>query len=143
MKKYLIYSTIVIVAIIVINIVLENVLILPIMYKNSSLLDKESNYQIKSLVIDAIKDRCSSLYNIDSENIYSNETKEIIQYEFSKKNKSPVCFFDRNFMETLVISENSKYQLVVKMNYPEQYIYNFIITKKDDRFLIEFFQLDI
>lgn len=144
MKKHYLLTIIILIALfIIVMILLKSVFMLPFMYKSNTSFDKDTNYQIKTLVINAVKDRCSLLYDIDETGIYTSDSKDIIQYDVKAKFKSPICFFNYDFMDSLYQNKDSTYHVIVKMKFPEEYFYDFVISKNGDRYFIEFFQLDI
>lgn len=69
---------------------------------------------------------------------------ENIQYdESASAEKSWMCIINRDFMESAhAISENG-YSVIVKVSYPEEYYYNFMIENTDKGYVIKSFQLDI
>lgn len=131
----------------IVNFLLGNIFLWHGIYMNNLKLKWEENVEIKKLVLAAIKDRCSELYDINKTEIYDANASEleIIQYDEEAKVKktSWVCLFDPFFMDNVTKNEN-EYIIKVKMIYPESYYYE-IHIQKDTRnnYIITSFVLDV
>lgn len=126
-----------------ISLILQCVILSPIMYKNNNAFLSAESKQIKSLVLNAVKDRCSNIYEIDKESIYSSDPNaDIIERIEPSEEKSLFCFIDRNFMDTLV-KRDSTYTVIVKCYFPESYIYHLTMEKQGEKYVITEFLLDI
>lgn len=142
MKKRVMFA-IIIILILTMFIVLKNVVLCPIMYKNNTSLSAKENEIIKTLVLKALKDRNSGLYNINQTSIYSFEKKEnIIQLESPNDKKSFLCIIDRNFMQSLVKSDDHTYELIINVYYPEHCYYHFTIEGSANNYIITYFLID-
>lgn len=115
------------------------------LYPNNSSLTVEENEKIKAVLLGAVKDRCSVLYKVDTNEIYDMDSAtEIIQNEEQAAvSKSLICLVDPGFMRTVAKTEDGGYQATVKMFYPETYYYCFEIHVIDGKYLITSFKLDI
>lgn len=129
----------------VIAFLLKSVVIWPGAYPNSKVLSTQENKIIKALLLDAVKNRCSSIYRIDPNGIYdADSAKEIIQYDTqSEISKSWFCLIDPNFMRTATKMDDGGYQVTIKLSYPEPYYYCFAINVIEGRYLITSFKIDI
>ena len=114
------------------------------MFSNNSQLQPEVNREIKTLVLQAVKDRCSSVYNVDREQIFDLDSENLIAAGAldSPADKSLFCIMDSQFMRSAAFSDG-KYTVRVKMYYPESYYYEFIIEKQGDQYRITSFSIDI
>jgi hypothetical protein len=145
MKQKLLTITILIgVVVLIILFVFQCVFLLPIMYKNNHVFLSTDNKQIKELVLMAIKDRCSCLYEINKDDIYSSQSEpDIVELIEPSTEKSMFCFIDRNFMDTLVKTGPNTYTVIVKCYFPESYIYHLTMEKQSGKYVITEFLLDI
>ena len=144
MKKFFVILGCSTISVIIILFVLKTMILWQGIYTNNPVLNQRDNYEIKQLLLYAVKDRCSFLFDIDKEKIYSEDSKEyIIQFdEVTQSKKSLICLVDLNFMESLTVLESNEYAIIMKAYYPEDYYYHFKIRKTDDGFVIVSFELD-
>lgn len=124
---------------------LKNVVLWQGVYLNSPSLTAQENKQVKAVILSAIKDRCSSLYKLKADDIYDAEhADKIIQYDKeAQASKGVCCLIDFTFMTTATKIADGRYQVEVKVYYPEAYYYHFEVRVIDGRYLITSFQLDI
>lgn len=144
MKKILLPASICIILIVLISVLFKSVFLLPVMFKNNYNFDTETNKSIKALVLSAVKDRCSTLYEADSKRIYNtNYSNDIIQlHTDSHITKKLICSVDSSFMKSLTQINDDEYSLVVQVNYPEFAFYHFTVKRFGIRYLITSFQID-
>ena len=123
----------------------KNVLVLPICYKNSSLLDKKTNNEIKSLLLKAMKDQCSTLYNMDKKELF---TEDCIQGDLDgarfrgEGRSSWFITIDDNFMKNLIEKSDNEYVTVIKVNWPNEDNYHFNIKLIDGKYMITAMGID-
>ena len=124
---------------------LSSVMMLPARFSNNEALTAEENEMIKTLLLNAVKDRCSLLHKLDANEIYYADNAEvIIQYdEEAKASKGLLCLIDPNFMSTAVKTEDGGYQVTMKIFYPESLYYCFEIHTINGKHLITSFLTDI
>ena len=144
MKKIKIYIAVAFV-LFVCGFLLKNVVLWQGVYLNNWALSAEENQQIKAVILDAVKDRCSYLYHINADHIYDVDSAEkIIQYDTgAQASKSWFCLINFAFMTTATKTANGRYQVEVKTYCPEAYYYCFEVSVIDGHYLITSFQMDI
>ena len=123
-----------------------NILLLPAACANSWQLTWEENSEIKSLVLDAVRDRCSSLYAVDQDEIYDAEAaEEIVQYDAAAGiEKDWFCLIDPGFMRTVTKTGENRYSVIVKTYSPEDLYYHFTVQKDGaGNYVITSFLLDM
>ena len=100
MKKKVKATILIVLAILLCGFVLcKCVYMFPFAYANSFTLDKETNDEVKELVLNAVKDRCSALYETDKANIYDLDCKDdIVQLFDVNKGRRIFCFINYDFM---------------------------------------------
>ena len=142
-RKLWMITTIIGILVLGISLILQCVFLSPIMYKNNNVFSSAESKQIKNLVLNAVKDRCSNVFEIDKESIYSSDLNaDIIEQVEPLNEKSMFCFIDRNFMDTLV-KRGTTYTVIVKCYFPESYIYHLTMEKQGEKYVITEFLLDI
>lgn len=131
--------------IVIVFFLLRNVFLWEEMFKNNSFITSGENRAIKQVVLSAVKDRCSKLFNIDPSDLYKIDSKySNIQLESPNvSGKSLFCLIDPYFMNTLEITDSGMYHVIVKVNYPESYYYHISLIKDNDDYIIVLFELDI
>ena len=122
------------------------VYLLPFTYQDSETLDRETNDTIKELVLNAVKDRCSSLYETNKSNIYDLSHKEdIIQLYDAKKGSHLIVLINSDFMHT-VTGSNGVYEGFLHTYFMEDVSedcnYHFRVEETDQGLRIVFFGLD-
>lgn len=117
----------------------------PAMFPDNEAFSAKENKMIKTLLLDAVKDRCSLLHKLDASDIYHADSAEfIIQYdEEAKASIGLLCLIDSNFMNTAVKTEDGGYQVIMEIFYPESCYYCFEIHTVNGKNLITYFLLDI
>ena len=111
----------------------KNVFLLDFMFLSNKHLDKQTNIEIRSLVLDYFRGNNMSFKNSDT----TTENTSLTTYE-----KSLICIINYDFMKSVSKQENS-YEVIVKCIYPKQYYYHFSIQKIDGCYSIINLELDI
>lgn len=145
MKKYIVVGLAILLFVSVIFFLFSSVMMRPARFPDNEALTAEENKMIKTLLLDAVKDRCSLLHKLDANEIYDADSAEfIIQYdEEAKASKGLLCLIDPNFMNTAVKTEDGGYQVIIKIFYPEDLYYCFEIHTINGKHLITSFLTDI
>lgn len=145
MKKYVVVGLAILLFVSVIFFLFSSVMMRPARFPDNEALTAEENKMIKTLLLDAVKDRCSLLHKLDANEIYDADSAEfIIQYdEEAKASKGLLCLIDPNFMNTAVKTEDGGYQVIIKIFYPEDLYYCFEIHTINGKHLITSFLTDI
>lgn len=143
MKKYII-GLLCALLLIVIILSLSTVFLFPAFFRNSSLIDKKDNQEIKNLILNAIKDRYSILSSGTDNNIYDEQNHEqIVQLYSPVTERSVLCIIDHNFMNSIEPLDETTYQIKFKMYYPVAYYHEFRVQKTQTGYTIIFWGLDI
>ena len=124
---------------------LRIIILSPLMFWNCTTLDAETNREIKVLVLQAVKSRCSSICNVSDEQIFDRKSEELLSDASAidaELNRSIFCIIDPGFMNTVTQDEDG-YNIIVKMVYPEPYYFHFTVKKIENKFMITTFELDI
>ena len=124
---------------------LKCIVLSPIMYKNNSSLEDETNSKIKSSILNAVKDRCSCLHAVDTSILYEESNRvDIIQCQNeSKIAGSVLCIINSDFMNSVEILNDGTYYVIVKVYWPEQYYYHFRLKNIDGVYKIVSWKIDI
>ncbi|MBE7056029.1 MAG: hypothetical protein E7388_01125 [Ruminococcaceae bacterium] len=125
--------------------ILHFTFLFPGFYLNILSLNLEENRAIKGIILDAVKDRCSVLFDYEKSEIYDESASdEIIQFdELAKIKKGYLCVIDMGFMINTEKKDNKTYYVVVKSYYPENVYYHFEVQNKDGTYLITQYLLDV
>lgn len=144
MKKIILPASVCIILIVFILVLFRYVFLLPVMFGNNYNFDSETNDAVKTLILSAVKDRCSALYDADAKRIYNtNYSYDIIQLDTeSHIPKKLFCNVDSSFMKSLTQISDDEYSLIVQANYPEFAFYHFTVKRFGIRYLITSFQVD-
>ena len=145
MKKGVTFGAIVLTLAIVISFIFSCVALWSGMYANNKKLTTDENDRIKALLVSAVKDRCLSQYKIDKQTIYDEKCMDsIVQYDKqAMSRKSWFCVINPVFMNTATKVDGGKYQVTIKVFYPESYYYCFEISRIDEEYVITSFGIDI
>lgn len=144
MRKKSVFAAIALVVVVGIVFMLGCVVLWPGMYMNNQQLTADENSQMKDLVLSAVKDRCSSVYEIDKNAVYDEAYADcIVQYDDQAASpQSWFCFINPGFMRTATQMADGKYQITVKVYHPESYDYCFEISKINEQYVITSFGID-
>ena len=145
MKKYVMLSLAIFLLGSMVLFLFGSVMMRPARFPDNEALTAEENKMIKTLLLDAVKDRCSLLHKLDANEIYDADSAEfIIQYdEEAKASKGLLCLIDPNFMNTAVKTEDGGYQVIMEIFYPESCYYCFEIHTINGKHFITSFLVDI
>jgi len=113
----------------------KNAFLLPFFYKNNSSLTTEENKEIKTLLLNFIKEKHSNIYEIDKKNIYNQELF-IYFFDDNSDNKSFWVDFDDKFMDTVEKKSDNEYTAIIQMKTPEDWRYYIDIINVDGKYLI-------
>ena len=102
------------------------------MFSSNKHLDKQTNIEIRDLVLDYFRENYTYFKNSDT------DTKDI---HLPRDKKNLMCIIDYDFMKSVSKQEDS-YELIVKSIYPNQYYYHFSIQKVDGYYSIVNIELD-
>ena len=124
---------------------LKSVFMSKIFYTNNYEYGKEVNDKIKTAVLDAVKDRCSLLYDLDKTSIYATEFIESadLNEQSEEISKNVLCIINAGFMNTLQQVGEDQYVVIVKSRYPENCYYEITFKKEAEQYLITSFLVDI
>lgn len=144
MKKTMLILGIPIVILIIMCFLLY-VIIWPGLFKNSPNLSKKENKAVKELIIDTIKDRCSSLYNFEKIELYDESFSEnIIQFDPEAGiKKKCICIIDLDFMLSIEKEDYGIYNVIIKSHYPENCYYHITIKNNNGKYSVISFLVDI
>ena len=119
----------------------QYVFLWPMFYPNNSSLNKEENREIKSLLLNVMKDRHSTLFSMDKRKLY---TKEFLEYmaDDSGRGRSWFVSIDLNFMDSVKKVGDNEYKAGIKMELPEDWYYGFTIKVVDGKYLVSEFGID-
>ena len=122
----------------------KEVFLWPGMYTDSDMLDQQTNETIKTLVLEAVKDRCSSVFTVDQDAIYDGDSiRNIVQYGgYVYSERAVFIMVDPHFMDTLEPGENGEYSLAVTVARPEKNTYRLTVRPVDGVYRIVSFQIN-
>ena len=112
-------------------------------YINNNSLDKETNKEIKSLLLNVMKNRHSKLFSMNDNRLFTEEyLSEHMQYTDSSGERSILISIDSNFMDSVEKTSDSEYKAEVKLKWPGDWHYYFLIKVIDDRYFISSLEID-
>lgn len=122
----------------------KDVFLWPGMYTDSDMLDEQTNETIKTLALEAVKDRCSSVFTVDQDAIYDGDSiLHIVQYGgYVYSERAVFIMVDPHFMDTLEPEEDGEYSLAVTVARPEKNTYRLTVRPVDGVYRIVSFQLN-
>lgn len=114
------------------------------LYFNNKKFNRDTNREIKHVVLEAIGDRCLRWDHTDLNNIYDLScTDQIIQFdETAQERQSVFCIIDTDFMSTVEQVEN-EYSVIVNIIFSENYSYHITVKFEEGHARITSFLLDI
>lgn len=123
----------------------QKVLMLPSLYANSDRLDKESNREVKELVLDSVKDLFSLNGQTDQAMLYATlDPQHIIQCDQEVEiTKGLFCLMETSFMQSLTETDNGEFYIIVHTYFPEEYFCHITVKVTDNGYRITSFGLDI
>lgn len=115
-----------------------------IFYPSNHNFDRQTNNEIKKLVINSLKDLFSP-FGINNTNLYYEiDENKIIQCDSDSNIKKSILFIvDRNFMKDIYMSENNTFVGIVKIYFPKEYFCHIEIIYSNNEYKISKFQLDV
>jgi len=146
MKKRLIIIAVVLAVLFLIFTLLKNVFCVSGCYKNNNSLDKKTNNEIKSLLLNSIKDHWIKLYNIDKSELYTEDCIRdyLPEPEHWGKGEYKHWFIiiDGNFMDTVTEMGNDGYEAYIQLSYPGDNRFYYTIKLIDGRYIITKLEID-
>ena len=114
-------------------------------YSDNSKFDKQTNMEIKKLVIASLKDLFFPISIIDKSEIYYKlDSDEIIQCDKDSGIRKNFFFIaDRNFMNNMYMLEDNTYVGIVKTYFPKEYYCHIEIICSNSNYKISKFELDV
>ena len=132
MRRILIFSIIAIILLAFSHITLKHMLMWDALYPNSNLLSKEESKEIKSLLLNVMKERHSRI-NVD--NIHELYTREIyarrVLNSDSYSAESVIVIINQNFMNSVSKTGDNHFIAEVQLIWPDDWLYFFTIKKED------------
>jgi len=113
-------------------------------YENSVSLDKDTNKEIKLLLISVIKSRHSTLFPVNESILYTEEhfSEYITQNDDSARAKSMFISIDSNFMGSVKKINDNEYKAEVQLIWPDDWHYYFTIRVINDQYFISYLEID-
>lgn len=139
-KKISILLISAVVLIFIVGFVLKDFFLLPMFYKSNKGFGEEANYEIKSLVLNSIKDRHSTLFSLEKSRLYAESLAHEQEYTAAQAN----FFFidiDDNFMQSLE-KKDDKYSVKVCLNFPDDWQYYYTVEEHNGKYIISDFEID-
>jgi len=101
------------------------------------------NKQMKSVLLNVIKDRHSILFFIDEKDLYTEEyILEYMQHDNSTIAKNMFIVIDSNFMDSVEKTNENEYRAKLQMIFPDDWCYYFQIQVIDDQCLVSYLEID-
>lgn len=119
--------------------ILKDILLLPVFYKSNNEFGEEINREIKSLVLNCIKDRHSSLLSYVGNELYSESFANEQGSDLQEKHW--LIDINDNFMDSLE-KEDDKYSVKLSLIFPDDPTYYFTITEENGRYQVSDIQID-
>lgn|GEM_PF-2431225 len=120
---------------------LKNVVMWDAMYVNNSSLSLKENREIKTVVLECIKDWNLSYYNANRDELYQEKLPGYIIYrENSYEKKAFFCIIPHWFMKNMIIN-NSTYRFIIQDYYPGECFYEIEVRKINGTYKIISFGL--
>jgi hypothetical protein len=105
--------------------------------------DYETNRRIKSLLLEAIKARHSTLFSVNKAEIYTEEyCKESEMDNDAFVSKSTFVSIDTRFMDSLKRTGENEYKVEIQLNWPDDWRYYFTVVLIDNRCFISSIEVD-
>ena len=127
MKKTLFILVFLVVILFIVGFILKNILLLPIFYSNNNEFEGEVNRQIKSLLLNSIKNCHSTLFSLDKSNSYAEKFWFIVIKD--------------DFMQSLGKQED-KYLVKLDLKFPDDWSYYFTVEVHDGEYIILNIEID-
>ena len=112
-------------------------------YTNNHSFDKSTNYAIKSIVLEAMKDRHSDIFAVNQQDIYTSAyLAEYTQDAREQTPRSPFVIIDSSFMKSLKRISEDEYAIEVQLKWPEDWKYDIEIQNINGTFYISQIEID-
>lgn len=142
-KKQIIIASCCILLLLGVCFVLSFVFLHPFFFRNSKLLSREENDEIKKIVLSAIKDRYSFLDEPETNFYDQNNLSQIVQFYAPYQDQSLLCILTPNFMNMVEAYDDETFFIKVKMYYPEERYHEMRIKKSQSGYIITYWGIDI
>lgn len=94
-------------------------------YSNNRSFDKSTNYAIKSIVLEAMKDSHSDIFAVNQQDIYTSAyLAEYTQDAREQTPRSPFVVIDSSFMKSLKRISEDEYAIEVQLKWPDDWKYD-------------------
>ena len=137
MKKRLFIFALLAILLVVVGFIMKDVLLHPIFYPNNNEFGKEANREIKSLLLNSMKDRHSTLFFLDKSKLY---TEDLTQEDTTQARFWFIDIKD-DFMQSLEKKEN-QYLVQINLKFPDDWSYYFTIEVQNGNFIISNIEID-
>lgn len=118
-------------------------LLWPPCYSNNRSFDKSTNYAIKSIVLEAMKDRHSDIFAVNQQDIYTSAyLAEYTQDAREQTPRSPFVIIDSSFMKSLKRISEDEYAIEVQLKWPDDWKYDIEIQNINGTFYISQIEID-
>ena len=112
-------------------------------YKSNSSLDDVTNKEIKSLLLNVLKDRHSTIFTMNKSELYTEEYRlEYMQSDNSSAAKSMFISIDSDFMESVKKTDENEYKIEVQLKWPDDWRYYFTVKAINGRYFISYLEID-
>ena len=112
-------------------------------YSNNRSFDKSTNYAIKSIVLEAMKDRHSDIFAVNQQDIYTSAyLAEYAQDAREQTPRSPFVIIDSSFMKSLKRISEDEYAIEVQLKWPDDWKYDIEIQNINGTFYISQIEID-
>ena len=106
-------------------------------------MDKDTNVEIKSLLINVMKDQHSVMSVKERSMLYSKELySEIAQENNSHRARSLIVIANHSFMDSVIKTDANEYSAVIQLIWPDDWKYHFTIYQKDNHFYVSNILID-
>ena len=118
-------------------------LLWPPCYSNNRSFDKSTNYAIKSIVLEAMKDRHSDIFAVNQQDIYTSAyLAEYTQDAREQTPRSPFVIIDSSFMKSLKRISEDEYAIEVQLKWPDDWKYDIEIQNINGTLHISQIEID-
>ena len=101
-------------------------------YSNNRSFDKSTNYAIKRVVLEAMKDSHSDIFAVNQQDIYTSAyLAEYAQDAREQTPRSPFVIIDSSFMKSLKRISEDEYAIEVQLKWPDDWKYDIEIQNKE------------
>lgn len=139
-KKFCFVFIAVLIFVFVLIFIFKDVFLVSIFYKNADGYENEVNREIKSLILNSMKDRHSSLFSIEKNKLYM-DNPALEQDTDTTQAKFWFIDIGDDFMDSLEKKED-KYFVKVNLYFPDDWLYYFTIEEHDGKYVISNFEID-